>query len=52
MTDEYNLGYFEGIRNAMMAFMTADWLNEEHLNNYRHWLTDELGEAKRLKDGD
>jgi len=52
MSEDYDLGYFEGIRNAMMAFMSAGWLNEEDLNNYRQWIMQELEEAKRLKDGD
>jgi len=52
MTDEYNLGYFEGIRNAFMSWNTTVRLTEsEHIIAYLKWLADELEDARVLRDG-
>lgn len=42
--EEYNLGYFEGVRNVFMALHS---LTEDDFNI---WLADELAEAKKLRD--
>lgn len=45
MSTEYDLGYFEGLRNAMVAFMRA-----ADKDQFFEWLCKEVDEAKRLRD--
>jgi hypothetical protein len=42
---EYNLGYFEGIRNALMAYHRFPEIDDFYL-----WLDKELKESKLLRD--
>ena len=42
---DYNLGYFEVIRNVFMAFMQAP--DEK---SFLEWLETELADARRLRD--
>ena len=42
---DYNLGYFEGIRNVFMAYMQAP--DEK---SFLEWLETELADARRLRD--
>jgi len=42
---EYNLGYFEGIRNALMAYHRFPEIDDFYL-----WLDKEVKEAKLLRD--
>jgi len=46
MNEEYNLGYFEGVRNVFMA------LNTLTDDDFIIWLASELAEAKQLRDGE
>ena len=42
---EYNLGYFEGVRNCYMEFIrTGD------VDMYIEWISRELAEARQLRD--
>ena len=50
MSDDYDLGYFEGIRNAMMAFIQDE--KSADCVFFFGWLENELEDAKRLRDGD
>jgi len=45
MTDEYDLGYFEGVRNVMVAYIRMP-----DKEQWFTWLTKELDDAKRLRD--
>jgi len=45
MTDEYHLGYFEGVRNVALKYMM-----EEFEPYFEQWLQGELKEALRLRD--
>ena len=53
MTTEYNLGYFEGIRNAYMALASFNHHDDEILASQRflEWIAKELADAKVLRDG-
>ena len=44
----YDLGYFEGIRNAFMAYASVH--DDESLGRFKEWLIAELEEAKALKE--
>jgi len=46
--NEYDIGYFEGIRNAMMAFHLD--ANAGDCVFFIDWLQRELEDAKRLRD--
>ena len=52
MTKEYNLGYFEGIRNAYMTYSTFNHHDDRELANQKfiEWISKELAEAKKLRD--
>lgn len=52
MNEEYNLGYFEGIRNAYMAWASFNH-HDDHmlaLQNFLEWIANELADAKKLRD--
>tara|TARA_R110000796_G_scaffold30082_2_gene80624 strand:- start:317 stop:559 length:243 start_codon:yes stop_codon:yes gene_type:complete len=46
MSKEYHLGYFEGIRNALLAFQ--GFLSHEH-PDFETWLSAELKEAAEIR---
>ena len=49
---EYDIGYFEGIRAAFMAWNTLVGLTDtEHIKSYLQWLADELEDARVIRDG-
>ena len=45
MSTEYDLGYFEGLRNAMVAFMRMP-----DKDQFFEWLCGEVEEAKSLRN--
>ena len=50
MNEEYNLGYFEGIRNAFMAWCRCSVSDPESLLAFSTWIQEELADAKQLKE--
>jgi len=52
MNKEYNLGYFEGVRNVYMAFSSFHHHDDNALalQRFIEWIGEELAEAKRLRD--
>jgi hypothetical protein len=47
MSSEYDLGYFEGLRNAMIAYMRMP-----DKDQFFEWLCNEVKEAKSVRDGE
>jgi len=50
--EEYNLGYFEGIREVYMAFATFQH-HDDHslaLQRFLEWIAAELEDARKLMD--
>ena len=49
MSKEYHLGYYEGIRNALLAFeyFSQGFLSHEH-PDFETWLNSELKEAAEI----
>lgn len=53
MNEEYNLGYFEGVRNVFMSWSTLMNMHldqDDAIQAFMRWLADEFADAKKLKD--
>ena len=50
MNEEYNLGYFEGVRNAFMAWCRCSVSDPESILAFSTWIQEELADAKKLKE--
>ena len=51
---EYDIGYFEGIRAAFMAFtnrMNAHPTTHAGIDDFLQWIQDELEDARVIRDG-
>lgn len=43
--NDYNLGYFEGVRNVLMAYIRMP-----DKDQFFQWLETEMADARRLRD--
>ena len=50
MTSDYDLGYFEGVRNVFMAYIKSADGRTESLVWFDKWIESELKSAKELRD--
>ena len=52
MSKEYDVGYFEGVRNSWMALIskTKPEDGKASLEDYIAWISNELAEARKLRD--
>ena len=46
MSEEYDTGYFEGVRNSWMALVS----NGHDIEAFIEWISKELAQARQLRD--
>ena len=46
MSKEYDIGYFEGVRNSWMSLVS----NGQDIDAFIAWISKELAEARQIRD--